>query len=153
MDCPFCKKIDTKVTDSRLVPETNQIRRRRECTDCGERFTTYESAELNLPRIIKRDGTRVAFDEERLRSGILRAIEKRPVAMNQVDEAVHRILQKLRTLGEKEIQSSDVGELVMDELRKLDEVAYVRFASVYRQFQDVDAFLDEIKKLAKTRKS
>lgn len=151
VDCPFCQISDTKVTDSRFVLETNQIRRRRECVNCGERFTTYEVAELNMPRIIKRDGTRVSFDGERVRQGILRAIEKRPVSANQVDAALMRILQKIRSTGEKEIKSAEVGEYVMHELHALDDVAYVRFASVYRQFQDLDAFMDEIKKLAKSR--
>ncbi len=152
MDCPFCQTHDTKVTDSRFVPEMNQIRRRRECLSCQERFTTYETAELNMPRIIKRDGTRVAFDEQRVRSGILRAIEKRPVTADQVDEAISGILRSMRSCGEKEIPSSQVGEFVMTELRKLDDVAYVRFASVYHQFQDLNAFMHEIQDLVKKRR-
>lgn len=152
MDCPFCQTNDTKVTDSRFVPETNQIRRRRECTQCGERFTTYEVAELNMPRIIKQDGTRVTFDENRVRMGILKAIEKRPVSAEQVETALGRIFRKIRTTGEKEIPSSLVGEFVMEELRNMDEVAYVRFASVYRRFEDLSAFMQEIQNLARKRK-
>ena len=152
MDCPFCQTNDTKVTDSRYVPEVNQIRRRRECLSCQERFTTYEIAELNMPRIIKRDGTRVAFDQQRVRSGILRAIEKRPVTADQVDQAISGIFRSMRATGEKEIPSSQVGEFVMTELRKLDDVAYVRFASVYHQFQDLNAFMHEIQDLVKKRK-
>jgi transcriptional repressor NrdR len=151
MDCPFCQTPDTKVTDSRYVPESNQIRRRRECVKCAERFTTYEMAELNMPRVIKKEGSRVAFDEQRLRAGILRATEKRPVTAEQIDTAMSRIFKKIRATGEKEMMSSEIGEYVMEELRELDDVAYVRFASVYRQFQDLDAFMDEIKKLAKGR--
>ncbi len=152
MDCPFCQTNDTKVTDSRFVPETNQIRRRRECGECGERFTTYELAELNMPRIIKQDGTRVTFDENRVRNGILKAIEKRPVGIEEVDASIGRIFKKIRATGEKEIPSSLVGEFVMEELRGLDEVAYVRFASVYRRFEDLSAFMAEIQNLARKKK-
>jgi len=152
MDCPFCQTSDTKVTDSRFVAETNQIRRRRECAACGERFTTYEVAELNMPRIIKQDGTRVSFDENRVRSGMLKAIEKRPVTTEQVDAALGRIFRSIRTTGEKEIPSSQVGEFVMAELHNLDEVAYVRFASVYRRFEDLSAFMQEIQNLARNKK-
>ncbi len=152
MDCPFCQTHDTKVTDSRFVLESNQIRRRRECGECGERFTTYELAELNMPRIIKQDGTRVSFDENRVRGGILKAIEKRPVSSEQVEAALGRIFRRIRTTGEKEIQSSEVGEFVMEELRSLDEVAYVRFASVYRRFEDLSAFMAEIQNLARKKK-
>lgn len=152
MDCPFCQTNDTKVTDSRFVPEANQIRRRRECSECGERFTTYEVAELNMPRIIKQDGTRVTFDENRVRNGILKAIEKRPVSSEQVEAALGRIFRKIRGTGEKEIPSTQVGEFVMEELRGLDEVAYVRFASVYRRFEDLSAFMQEIQNLARKKK-
>ena len=152
MDCPFCQTSDTKVTDSRFVAETNQIRRRRECAACGERFTTYEVAELNMPRIVKQDGTRVAFDENRVRSGMLKAIEKRPVTTEQVDAALGRIFRSIRITGEKEIPSSQVGEFVMAELHNLDEVAYVRFASVYRRFEDLSAFMQEIQNLARKKK-
>ena len=147
MHCPFCNELDTKVIDSRLVGEGDQVRRRRECDKCTERFTTYEVAELAIPRIIKRDGRRNPFDEQKLRSGILRALEKRPVSAEQIETAVNHILRRLRASGEREISSQILGGWVMDELRQLDEVAYVRFASVYRSFQDVRAFGEEIKRL------
>lgn len=150
MYCPFCRDPDTKVIDSRLVDEGNQIRRRRECIQCTERFTTYEVAELLLPRIIKRDGRRNPFDEEKLRAGILRALEKRPISTEQIETAIQRLLHRLRASGEREIHSNLLGEWVMDELRCLDEVAYVRFASVYRSFQDINAFGEEIKRLKET---
>jgi transcriptional repressor NrdR len=147
MHCPFCSFTETKVIDSRLVGEGDQIRRRRECLECKERFTTYESAELNYPRIIKSDGRRQKFIEEKLRSSFLRALEKRPVPMELVEIAISRVGHKLRALGAREVKSRRVGEWVMEELRKLDQVAYVRFASVYRSFEDVRAFLEEIAKL------
>jgi len=149
MHCPFCHASDTKVIDSRLVGEGDQVRRRRECTEtsCTGRFTTYETVELSLPRLIKRDGSCVQFKEEKLRAGILRALEKRPVRTEQVDEALHRIMYRLRAAGERELETSLLGEWVMTELRALDEVAYVRFASVYRRFQDVSEFYQEIEKL------
>jgi transcriptional repressor NrdR len=147
MRCPFCSDMDTRVIDSRLVGEGDQIRRRRECTQCKERFTTYELAELNYPRIIKSDGRREAFMEDKLRGGIMRAIEKRPVEIEKVDIAVEQIKHKLRALGEREVKSGKVGNWVMEQLRGLDQVAYVRFASVYRSFEDVRAFLDEIERL------
>ncbi|MBA2654349.1 MAG: transcriptional regulator NrdR [Gammaproteobacteria bacterium] len=147
MHCPFCAAEDSKVIDSRLVSENNQIRRRRECTRCKERFTTYETAELILPRIIKNDGKRSPFDEYKLRAGMLRALEKRPVSVEVIEGAINRILHKLRSSGEKEITSKFIGELVMRELRGMDQVAYVRFASVYRSFQDVNAFKEEINRL------
>jgi transcriptional repressor NrdR len=139
--------MDTRVIDSRLVGEGDQIRRRRECTKCTERFTTYESAELNLPRILKSDGRREPYNEDKLRGGIMRAIEKRPVAMDKVEVAVSQIKHKLRTEGEREVNSRKLGDWVMEQLRTLDQVAYVRFASVYRSFEDVRAFLDEIERL------
>lgn len=147
MHCPFCSTPDSKVIDSRLVSENNQVRRRRECTRCKERFTTYETAELVLPRVIKTDGRRSPFDEDKLRRGMLKALEKRPVSVESVEAAVSRIFHKLRSSGEKEISSKLIGELVMRELRALDQVAYVRFASVYRSFQDVNAFKEEINRL------
>src|SRR5690606_13033748 len=149
MFCPFCPATDTKVIDSRLVEEGAQVRRRRECFKCQERFTTYEKVELSLPRIIKRDGRRSAFDEEKLRAGILKALEKRPVSAEQVGTAIAHIMHKLQASGDHEVSSQYVGELVMDELHALDEVAYVRFASVYRSFQDINAFHDEIRRLQK----
>jgi len=147
MHCPFCGHEDTKVSDSRLASEGRQIRRRRECLSCGERFTTFETAELVMPQVVKSDRSRQPFDEAKLRSGLQKALEKRPVGAEQIDEAVGRILHKIRSLGEREIPSRQVGELVMEELRHLDEVAFVRFASVYRHFQDIDAFREEIDKL------
>lgn len=147
MHCPFCNHSETKVTDSRLAGEGLQIRRRRECLECGERFTTFEAAELVLPRLVKRDRSRQPFDEAKLRGGIIRALEKRPVSSEAVEGALARIIHQLRSTGEREIPSRLLGELVMEELRGLDEVAYVRFASVYRSFQDVTEFQDEIARM------
>lgn len=147
MHCPFCKAEDTKVIDSRLADEGDQVRRRRECVMCGERFTTYEIIELALPHVIKRDGRRSAFDLDKLRGGMVKALEKRPVSMDQLDQAVNHIIHKLRERGERELSSHILGELVMDELRLLDKVAYVRFASVYRSFQDINEFHTEIQRL------
>ncbi len=153
MYCPFCNANDTKVTDSRLIRENNQIRRRRECLDCKERFTTYETAELSLPRLIKRDGRRDPFNESKLRAGLLRALEKRPVSLEQIETAINHIIRKARTQGEREISSAQIGEWVMEELHNLDQVAYVRFASVYRSFQDINEFREEITRLEKNAKS
>lgn len=147
MHCPFCSNPDTRVIDSRLLGDGDQVRRRRECQSCKARFTTYETAELSLPRIIKSDGRRETFNDEKLRSGILKALEKRPVPMERVENAVNLVKRKVRESGEREIDSRRLGELVMDELRGLDQVAYVRFASVYRSFEDVRAFLEEIERL------
>ena len=147
MYCPFCGHIETKVIDSRLAGEGRQIRRRRECLSCSERFTTFESAELVMPLVIKSNRTREPFDEAKLRAGMSRALEKRPVSREALEEAVSRIAHKLRGLGEREVASRAIGELVMDELRHLDEVAYVRFASVYRSFQDVADFRDALKEV------
>lgn len=152
MYCPFCGANDTKVVDSRLVTNGDQVRRRRECTACEERFTTFETADLVLPRLIKQDGSRQPFDEDKFRAGMLRALEKRPVSLERLEEAVARIKRKLRATGEREIKSLVVGELVMNELRKLDEVAYIRFASVYRRFQDLNEFREEIERMAKEPK-
>lgn len=149
MHCPFCQAIDTKVIDSRLASEGAQIRRRRECLTCNERFTTYELAELVMPRIIKSDGTRQPFDQEKLQAGIIKSLEKRPVPIEKIDAAMSHIVQRLRATGEREVFSKDLGEWVMDELRKLDHVAYVRFASVYRSFKDLQEFSEEIKRLEK----
>ncbi len=147
MHCPFCSTKDTRVIDSRLVGEGDQVRRRRECPQCKERFTTYEKTGLGLPRVVKRDGTRVPFDEQALRRGMLRALEKRPVSSARVEAAVNRIIRSLMSNGEREIRSRVIGERVMESLRELDQVAYVRFASVYRSFQDVWAFREEIERL------
>ena len=147
MYCPFCYANDTKVTDSRLIREGNQIRRRRECYLCKERFTTYETAELALPRVIKRDGRRNIFIEEKLRGGIVRALEKRPVSLDQIENVINRIIHKARVSGEREISSKQIGEWVMEELHNLDQIAYVRFASVYRSFQDIKEFSEEVIRL------
>lgn len=147
MYCPFCNADDTKVTDSRLLHEGNQVRRRRECLICKERFTTYETAELDVPRIIKRDGRRDVFSENKLRAGIQRALEKRPVSQQHVDDIINHVIRKARTSGEREIPSQQIGEWIMEELRHIDQVAYVRFASVYRSFQDLNEFREEILRL------
>ena len=147
MRCPFFFFQYTKVIDSRLSGEGDQVRRRRKCTECKERFTTYESAELNLPRVVKRDGTRVPFDEAKMRSGIMRALEKRPVSTEEIEAALARIHRVLVSTGEGEVSSRSIGELVVEELRGMDQVAYVRFASVYRKFEDVNAFREEIERL------
>jgi transcriptional repressor NrdR len=152
MHCPFCGHEETTVKDSRLAGGGTQIRRRRECLKCGERFTTFESAELVMPLVVKSDHSRVPFDEAKLRAGMERALEKRPVSREAVDEATSRICHKLRGMGEREVASRTVGELVMEELHQLDEVAYVRFASVYRSFQDVDAFRQEIEQMRARRR-
>jgi transcriptional repressor NrdR len=149
MRCPFCGEPDTRVVDSRLTDDGEQVRRRRECTGCKERYTTFESAELNLPRIIKSDGRREVFNEDKLRTGMSRALEKRPVTIERVERAVHLIKRRLRASGERELPSRQLGEWVMEQLRVMDQVAYVRFASVYRSFEDVRAFLDEIERLEK----
>ena len=151
MHCPFCGADDTKVIDSRLVAEGNQVRRRRQCLTCAERYTTYETAELVMPRIKKSDGTRQPFDEGKLRLGMERALEKRPVDSEDVENAINRIMHKLRTTGERELPSRAVGEEVMAELRRLDGVAYVRFASVYRDFQDVQDFSEAVRDLKTVR--
>lgn len=151
MHCPFCTHPDTKVIDSRLVAGGEQIRRRRECISCGERYTTFETAELVMPRIIKQTGTREPFDENKLLAGIQRALEKRPVSIEDIDAAMTRIKQQLRATGEREVPSRQLGEWVMAELRDLDEVAYVRFASVYRSFKDLDEFRAEIERVSSNR--
>ncbi|MCE2573680.1 transcriptional regulator NrdR [Motilimonas eburnea] len=149
MHCPFCGVQDTKVIDSRLVSDGHQVRRRRECNQCKERFTTFESAELVMPRIIKSDGSREPFNEDKLMGGVHRALEKRPVSTEAVDKAVNQIMSQLRATGEREVPSKMLGELVMEALKTLDKVAYVRFASVYRSFKDVKEFGEEIAKLEK----
>ena len=150
MRCPFCSAAETKVVDSRLVADGSQVRRRRECLTCVERFTSYESAELLLPKLIKSDGTREPFNEDKLRYGIQKALEKRPVSVEEIESAVNRIKFDLQATGEREVRSRVVGEHVMAALRQLDNVAYVRFASVYRDFQDLDEFRAEIDKLAES---
>lgn len=149
MHCPFCGETDTKVIDSRLVAAGNQVRRRRQCQnpDCADRFTTFESAELMMPSVIKSNGNRQAFDEGKLRTGMLRALQKRPVSIETIESTLNQIKHQLQRLGEREIKSRVVGELVMSALRDLDDVAYVRFASVYRSFQDVNEFKKEVDRL------
>ena len=147
MHCPFCQHEDTRVIDSRVSDDGATIRRRRECENCSERFNTFETAELKLPVVVKSDGRREPFDERKLRTSFSRALQKRPVASDQVDAAVRGVIDDVRRSGEREIASLRVGELVMRELKKLDQVAYVRFASVYRSFEDVQAFREEIEKL------
>ncbi len=147
MWCPFCNHDETRVVDSRLTSEGFQIRRRRECGECGARFNTYETPELKAPNVVKADGTRQAFDEDKLKRGISRALEKRPVETDAVDRAVRTLIRRIRTLEETEISSQQLGGWVAEELARLDQVAYVRFASVYRRFEDVQAFREEIERL------
>lgn len=152
MHCPFCGHSETKVIDSRLAGEGRQIRRRRECLACAERFTTFEAAELLMPTVVKGDRSREPFDESKLLTGMQKALEKRPVSGQAIEAAAARICHKLRSLGEREVAARTIGELVMEELRHLDEVGYVRFASVYRSFQDVEAFRTEIDLLRRHRR-
>ncbi|KFN51311.1 transcriptional regulator NrdR [Arenimonas composti] len=147
MHCPFCHHEDTKVIDSRVSEDGTTIRRRRECERCAERFNTFETAELKMPAIVKSDGRRETFDERKLRTSFERALQKRPVGSEQIEDAVRAVMHALRTSGERELPSLRVGEFVMAELKKLDQVAYVRFASVYRKFEDVQAFREEIERL------
>lgn len=151
MRCPFCHGSETKVIDSRDANDGDQVRRRRECLTCKERYTTYEVAELAFPRVIKRDNMRESFNEEKLRNGMVKALEKRPVSTEKIEHALTRIKRRLRALGEGEVSSEVLGDWMMDELREIDDVAYVRFASVYRSFQDVKAFEEEIKRLTKEK--
>ncbi len=150
MRCPFCGAIETRVVDSRLVGDSDQVRRRRECTECEERFTTYESAELNLPRIIKSRGNREPFSDNKLQAGFQKALEKRPVSVEAIDDSVSRVKHRCLVAGDREIDARQVGEWVMEELQLLDEVAYIRFASVYRQFEDAAAFREAIDTLERT---
>ncbi|WP_054670184.1 transcriptional regulator NrdR [Parasalinivibrio latis] len=149
MHCPFCAATDTKVIDSRLVADGHQVRRRRQCLACSERFTTFESAELVMPGIIKSNGNREPFNENKLRGGFLRALEKRPVSADDIEKAINTIKSRIRATGEREIPSDMVGELVMEALKVLDKVAYIRFASVYRSFEDIREFGEEIARLEK----
>lgn len=151
MHCPFCSASDTRVIDSRLANDGDQVRRRRECASCNERFTTYESAELNMPRIVKQDGSRMPFKEEKMSAGVMRALEKRPVNTEQIDAALNRIKHQLLAAGEREVNSAIIGNLVMEELLALDQVAYIRFASVYLDFSDINAFREAIEKLEQTK--
>jgi transcriptional repressor NrdR len=151
MYCPFCSANDTKVIDSRLVSDGHQVRRRRECLACHERYTTFESAELVMPRIIKRDGSREPFNEDKMLSGLTRALEKRPVSMEQIELAVNKLKSQMRATGEREISSAMLGDLIMAQLKELDKVAYLRFASVYLSFEDISEFADEITRLGKEK--
>lgn len=147
MRCPFCSYTDTRVIDSRVIGDGDSIRRRRQCEKCNDRFTSYETAELRFPIIVKVDGRREVFNETKLRTGILRAIEKRPVATEMAETAIATVKHKLCAQGEREMHCSQLGDWVMSELRALDKVAYIRFASVYKNFEDVDEFLEEIKRI------
>jgi len=151
MYCPFCSAQETKVIDSRLVSDGHQIRRRRECLACHERYTTFETAELVMPRIIKRDGTREPFNEDKMRSGLMRALEKRPVNTEQVELSINKLKSQMRATGEREITSEMLGNLLMTQLKELDKVAYLRFASVYLSFEDISEFADEITRLGKEK--
>jgi len=143
--CPFCANDDTRVVDSRVVEEGRAVRRRRECEACGKRFSSYERAELRLPLVIKKDGTRQSFDLEKLRSGMQKALEKRPVSVDQLEHGLNAVIRAVQESGKSEIGVGTLGEFVMEQLRELDGVAYVRFASVYREFKDVDEFLTAVK--------
>ena len=152
MKCPFCGSPETQVIDSRVSDEGDSIRRRRRCAGCNKRFTTYETAELRLPQVVKQNGSREEFSKEKLRTGFMRALHKRPVPTEYVDAAVERIVQELLSLGQREVESRRIGEMVMAELYKLDKVAYIRFASVYRSFEDVDDFREVIRDLGAAEK-
>ena len=152
MKCPFCENPDTKVIDSRQTDDGHAIRRRRECENCKKRFTTYEKVEEMILMVIKKDGSREAFDRNKIYSGIVKACEKRPVPVAKIEEVVDEIERGLNNMMEKEVESSFIGELIMEKLRELDEVAYVRFASVYRQFTDINTFVSEIEKLLTSKK-
>jgi transcriptional repressor NrdR len=153
MKCPFCNADDTHVIDSRVSEDGHKIRRRRRCHACDKRFTTYETVELRLPQVVKHDGSRTEFDRNKLLTGFKRALHKRPVPTSYVDAAIDHIVQKLLAMGEREVTSRSIGESVMEELYKLDKVAYIRFASVYKSFQDVDDFRDAIKEVQKPHQS
>ena len=150
MHCPFCSHTDTKVIDSRLISEGSQTRRRRECPACGERFTTFESAELLMPKVIKsKNNMREPFNEQKLREGLYRALEKRPVGEEEVETLIGDIKKDIRSTGEREVRSRLIGEVIMKRLRRIDEVAFIRFASVYRRFEDITEFSEEVDKLTK----
>lgn len=152
MKCPFCGFIEDKVIDSRLSQDGNTTRRRRECLQCAKRFTTYERVEETLPLVVKKDGARETFDRAKILSGIMKACEKRPVSIEEIEKAADRLEQRFLDMGDREIHSSVIGEAVMDELKRLDEVAYVRFASVYREFRDINEFMKELKDLLDNKK-
>lgn len=150
MFCPFCSAIETKVIDSRLVADGHQVRRRRQCLACNERYTTFESAELVMPKIVKRDGSREPFNEDKMRNGLVRALEKRPVSVERVELSINKVKSTLRATGEREVSSEMLGNIIMEQLKELDKVAYVRFASVYRSFEDIKEFGEEIARLGDT---
>lgn len=152
MRCPYCESLDTRVIDSRPTEEGHAIRRRRECDGCGKRFTTYEKVEEVFFMVVKKDGSREAFDRNKVVNGIVKACEKRPVTMSEIENIVSEIERGLNNMMEKEIESTVIGEVIMEHLKKLDEVAYVRFASVYRQFKDINTFMSEIEKLLRNDK-
>ncbi|MBL4831698.1 MAG: transcriptional regulator NrdR [Aliivibrio sp.] len=149
MHCPFCSANDTKVIDSRLVADGHQVRRRRQCLACNERFTTFESAELVMPKVIKSNGNREPFNEDKLSGGLYRALEKRPVSADAIELSLNTIKSQLRATGEREVATEMIGNLVMDQLKELDKVGYIRFASVYRSFEDIREFGEEIARLEK----
>lgn len=149
MKCPFCQHPDTQVVDTRESEDGDSIRRRRRCLSCDKRFTTYETVEMRMPQVVKQNGTRIDFDEEKLHTSFTRALHKRPVSTELVDAAIHHVTQKVFALGEREIASRQIGEMVMKELLKLDKVAYIRFASVYKSFQDVGDFTDAVEAVSK----
>ena len=152
MKCPFCQHDDTQVLDTRISEEGDAIRRRRRCASCEKRFSTYERVELTMPSIVKKNGNRTEFDSKKLRSSLALALRKRPVSAEAIDAAVHRIEEKIRSTGEREIASAHIGELVMRELRRLDKIAYIRFASVYKSFEDVAEFQDAIAEVGQEKK-
>ena len=149
MKCPFCKTADTAVIDSRLSDDGDSVRRRRECQACAKRFTTYERVEMSMPLVVKSNGYRTSYDRNKMRTGFMRALHKRPVPAEQVEDAMNRVEQRILSLGEREVKSRVVGEMVMRELKKMDDVAYIRFASVYEDFQRVDDFRDAILQVKK----
>ncbi|MBA4696844.1 MAG: transcriptional regulator NrdR [Legionella sp.] len=151
MRCPFCRAEDTKVVDSRLISEGTQVRRRRQCLICHERFSTFETAELLMPAVVKQDGRREPFNDNKLRAGLLKALEKRPVSVDALEEAMATLVRRIRGRGEREIASSQIGELVMQILSTLDHIAYVRFASVYKRFQDVSDFRQTLDDLNRSK--
>ncbi len=152
MKCPYCGDLDNKVIDSRLNKEATITRRRRSCLACDQRFTTYERLEVMMPMLVKKDGRREAWDRQKMASGLEKACEKRPISRDRIDEFVDEIEHRLQDIGSKEVSSQVIGEWVMEDLSQLDEVAYVRFASVYRQFKDVNEFMDELKSLLDSRR-
>ena len=153
MKCPFCGTEDTAVADTRINEDADIVRRRRRCQACDKRFTTYERAEIRLPQVVKKNGSRIEFDREKLRASLALALRKRPVSTEAVDAAIVDIEEKLMALGEREVTTQQIGELVMRELKRLDKVAYIRFASVYRNFEDVDAFSKAIREVSPTKKN